>query len=152
MARPLKWRRVEFIPEDTYFLPCPKGNCKRFEDIAEIRLKVEELEAMRLKDIEKLTQEECAQSMEVSRQTFQNIIDEARRKVAVALIEGKAISVGGGHYTRNICKFRCRSCGDETEASVEQKQRTCKHCGSTMIICNKKKCQSECKDPKTQRD
>jgi predicted DNA-binding protein (UPF0251 family) len=152
MARPVKWRRVEFIPEDTYFLPCPKGNCKRFEDVDEIRLKVEELEAMRLKDIEKLTQAGCAKRMEVSRQTFQNIIDEARRKVAVALTEGKAISVGGGRYTRNICKFRCRSCGDETEASVEQKQRTCKHCGSTMISCNKKKCHTECEDLETHKD
>lgn len=148
MPRPIKWRRVEFIPENTYFLPCPKGNCGRFEKIAEIQLKIEELEAMRLKDIEELTQEECSERMEVSRQTFQNIIDGARKKVAIALTEGKAISVKGGHYTQNVCKFRCLSCGDETEASFEQKQLTCKHCGSDEIICNKKKCYPKCEDRK----
>ena len=46
----------------------------------EIILKVEELEAMRLKDIEGLNQEQCAERMNISRQTFQLIIDEARRK------------------------------------------------------------------------
>ncbi len=43
-------------------------------------MKVEELEAMRLKDIENLTQQECADLMGISRQTFQNIIDNARKK------------------------------------------------------------------------
>lgn len=148
MPRPVKWRRVEFIPEETYFLPCSKGNCKRFENIDEIQLKIEELEAMRLKDIEELTQEECAERMEVSRQTFQNIIDEARKKVAVALTEGKAISVRGGHYTKNVCKFRCNSCGDQIEVSFEQKHIICRHCGSKEITCTKKKCHLDCGEMK----
>ncbi len=146
MPRPIKWRRVEFIPENRYFLPCPKGSCGYFKDIAEIQLKVEELEAMRLKDIEGLSQEECAERMQISRQTFQNIIDQARNKVAVALIEGKAIAVGGGHYTKNICKFKCLSCGDETETSFEDRRRTCKRCGSQEVMCMKKRCTKECQE------
>lgn len=77
MARPTKFRRVEFFPEDTYFTPLDKEGCK----IDEMTLKLEELEAMRLKDIEDLNQEECAKRMQVSRQTFQNIIDSARKKL-----------------------------------------------------------------------
>ena len=65
-------------------------------ELEELELKVEELEAMRLKDIEGLSQEECAQQMEISRQTFQNILDLAREKIAKALVEGKAIRIGGG--------------------------------------------------------
>lgn len=152
MPRPVKWRRVEFIPKNTYFMPCSRRSCGRIEGIEEIQLKIEELEAMRLKDIEELTQEDCAASMEVSRQTFQNIIDEARKKIALALTEGKAISVGGGHYTKNVCKFRCMSCGDEMEASYEQNQKVCRHCGSTEIICNRKRCYLDCEEPKNLTD
>ncbi|WP_425292368.1 DUF134 domain-containing protein [Clostridium sporogenes] len=100
MARPTKFRKVEFFPESNYFVPWGKPKCQ----IEEIFLKVEELEAIRLKDIEKLTQEECAQKMDISRQTFQNIIDAARNKVAIALTEGKAIRITGGHYTTKLCK------------------------------------------------
>jgi predicted DNA-binding protein (UPF0251 family) len=91
MPRPIKCRRVEFFPEDTYFVPLGKPKC----EIQEIVLKVEELEAMRLKDILCFNQEECAEKMQISRQTFQNIIDEARKKVAIALSEGKAINING---------------------------------------------------------
>jgi len=144
MARPVKWRRVEFFPESRYFSPCPKAGCDHNDQVQEVQLKIEELEAMRLKDIEDLSQEECAERMQVSRQTFQNIIDQARKKVATALTQGKAISVGGGHYTRNVCSFRCLSCGDEAEITFEDRQKTCKNCGSHKVICNRKKCITAC--------
>ncbi|NLP43549.1 MAG: DUF134 domain-containing protein [Peptococcaceae bacterium] len=146
MARPVKWRKVEHFPKETYFLPCPKGNCHRFEDVAEVELKIEELEAIRLKDIEGLTQEEGARRMEISRQTFQNVLDEARRKVATALVEGKAISVGGGHYTKNVCKLKCQNCGGEFDTSYEQREITCRKCGSMDITCSKKRCRTNCTD------
>lgn len=144
MPRPVKWRKVDFIPKSKYFVPCPKASCGGNEGIQEIQLKVEELEAMRLKDIEDLHQEECAERMMVSRQTFQNIIDEARKKVVTALVEGKAISVGGGHYTKNICKFRCLSCGDKKEIKFEERSKTCKCCGSRDLVCNRMECKDEC--------
>ncbi|TGE31871.1 DUF134 domain-containing protein [Desulfosporosinus sp. Sb-LF] len=144
MPRPVKWRRVESIPENKYFAPCPKGKCACLEGIQEVQLKIEELEAMRLKDIEGLTQEECAGRMQISRQTFQNIIDEARKKVATALIENRAITVGGGHYTKNVCNFKCSSCGNETMITFEERGRVCKHCGSNEVVCNRKQCNTEC--------
>lgn len=143
MSRPIKWRTVEFVPDNKYFVPCPKGNCKSSSDDRQIQLKVEELEAMRLKDIEGLNQEECAERMQVSRQTFQNIIDGARRKVATALVEDLQINVGGGYYTRNPCKFECLECGQETIVPFEEEVRQCSHCGSENIVCYKHctKCQ-----------
>jgi uncharacterized protein len=143
MPRPIKFRRVEYVPENKYFAPCPKGSCNRLGSTEEIQLKVEELEAMRLKDIEGLNQEECAERMQVSRQTFQNIIDEARKKVATALVEDRAIYVGGGFYTKNVCTFKCLSCGDETLSTFEESGRTCKKCGSKNLVCNKN-CSIKC--------
>ena len=61
MARPTKYRTVEFFPEGNYFVPLGKKEC----ELEEVELKVEELEAIRLKDIEGLTQEECAKKMDI---------------------------------------------------------------------------------------
>jgi len=44
-------------------------------------------------------------------------------KVAAALVEGKAISIEGGHYTKNVCKFRCLSCGNEYAMSFEEDKK-----------------------------
>lgn len=134
MPRPTKARRVEFFPEDTYFIPLGKPKC----EIRETVIKVEELEAMRLKDIEALSQEECAERMQVSRQTFQNIIDSARKKMATALTEGNAIRIGGGNYKSKYCKFKCFSCGNEYEISYEHEKHNCPKCGSDQVVCSKK--------------
>ncbi|MCH3965961.1 MAG: DUF134 domain-containing protein [Clostridium sp.] len=144
MPRPTKFRRVEFFPEDTYFVPWGKPRCK----IEEMVLKVEELEAMRLKDIEGLNQEECAKKMQVSRQTFQNIIDNARKKVAVALTEGNAIRINGGNYKATFCKFKCLNCGNVYEIKYENDKYACPVCGSNKVACSKKVgfCKRWCKD------
>lgn len=134
MPRPTKFRRVEFFPEDTYFIPWGKPKC----EIEEIVLKIEELEAMRLKDIEDLNQEECAEKMHVSRQTFQIIIDTARKKIAMALTEGKAIRISGGYYTTNLCRFKCIGCGEVYDINYEQDKNSCPACGSQKVACSKK--------------
>ena len=100
MPRPTKFRKVEFFPDSTYFVPWGKPKC----EIEEIVLKLEELEAMRLKDIEELNQEECAERMQISRQTFQNIIDSARKKTAMALTE--VICEKKADFCNNWC--RCK--------------------------------------------
>jgi len=61
-----------------------------------VELAVDELEALRLADLEGLYQEEAAQRMNVSRQTFGRIIESAHKKVADALVHGKALSIAGG--------------------------------------------------------
>ena len=133
MPRPTKCRKVDFLPESTYFIPLGKRKC----EVDETTLKVEELEAMRLKDIEELNQEECAERMQVSRQTFQNIIDKARKKVAQALTQGKAIQISGGNYTSGLCKFICLKCDSVYKSSHQG--RNCPTCGSEEVICEKKK-------------
>lgn len=131
MPRPVKLRVIDFVPENAYFVPLGVPKC----DMEEIQLKLEELEAMRLKDMENLSQEECAERMKVSRQTFQLIIDEARRKVAVALTTGKAINIQGGNYTMNICRYKCGDCLHEFHEAYEKEVHICPSCGSKDVEC-----------------
>ena len=131
MPRPVKWRRVSMLPRENYFAPGGRENCESEEVI----LKVEELEAMRLKDIEGLNQEQCAQRMNISRQTFQLIIEKARRKTATALVEGKAIRIKGGNYTVNICKYSCINCGNRFNEPFEKETISCPRCTSEEVKC-----------------
>lgn len=143
MARPTKFRSVEFFPDDDYFIP--EGKSK--SETIDIILKIEELEAMRLKDIEGLNQEECAKKMNISRQTFQNIIDNARKNVAMALTEGKAIRIDGGNYTTKNCKIGCEDCKGVYEIKYEQDYSICPICSSQNIRCKKRleSCKRWCK-------
>ena len=61
-----------------------------------ISLTYDELEAIRLADFEGLYQEKAAEKMNISRQTFGRIIESAHKKIADALVNGKALSIEGG--------------------------------------------------------
>lgn len=95
MPRPLKFRRVEGMPRFTYFKP--RGIPLR--ELQEVILTVEEFEAIRLKDFIGFEQTEAAKKMRVHQSTFHRMIAEARRKIADALVNGKAIRVEGGVFT-----------------------------------------------------
>jgi len=95
MARPRLCRRVKFNPEVTYFKP--QGIPLR--QLEEVILNVDEFEAIRLKDLECLEQEEAAIKMKISRPTFQRLLVSGRKKIAEAIINGKAIKIEGGNYT-----------------------------------------------------
>ena len=103
MGRPLLWRRVNFIPPITYFKPAGVP----LTALQEVCLSVEEAEAIRLKDLEGLEQEECAQRMSVSRSTFARVLASARQKMADALLNGKAIRIEGGNFEMALSRFRC---------------------------------------------
>jgi predicted DNA-binding protein (UPF0251 family)/DNA-directed RNA polymerase subunit RPC12/RpoP len=115
MARPVKWRKIDRLPTVKYFVPSENGMSAVQANI----LKLEELEAVRLKDLEGLEQSECALKMEVSRQTFQRILLSAREKIADSLVNGKPIRVAGGNFTQNVCLVRCLDCGREWTDSFE---------------------------------
>lgn len=66
---------------------------------------LDEFEAVRLADLEALYQEQAAEQMKVSRPTFSRIIETAHRKIADALVHGKAIRIEGGTVQEG--KFRC---------------------------------------------
>lgn len=77
----------------------------------EVVLLVDEFEAMRLADYEGLYQEQAAAKMRVSRQTFGRIIESAHKKIAEALIFGKAIKIEGGEYIMSDQRrFKCSYC------------------------------------------
>jgi predicted DNA-binding protein (UPF0251 family) len=69
------------------------------DGLSRLNLLYEELEALRLADLEGLTQEEAATRMAVSRSTFQRIVAQARQQVAQALVEGHALQIEGGTFT-----------------------------------------------------
>ena len=89
MTRPKLCRRINFKPNVTYFKP--QGVPLRSLEINELTL--EEVEALRLKNITNLDQIKCAKKMNTSQSTFQRIITEAYKKISDALINGKAIKI-----------------------------------------------------------
>ncbi|BCI60464.1 DUF134 domain-containing protein [Solibaculum mannosilyticum] len=101
MPRISKCRRVCAEPKCRLFLPGTGGQREC------VVINVEELEALRLCDLEGLDQEEAARHMDVSRGTVQRILTAARRKAALALVDGKSISIEGGHYTVTDMRFQC---------------------------------------------
>lgn len=137
MARPTKWRKIENIPTIPYFIPSETD----VDELPENILKLEELEAIRLKDLEGLEQGECAEKMEVSRPTFQRILSSAREKIADSLVNGKTIHIEGGNFTRNICPVKCLDCGKEWMESYENLESikngeySCPSCGSKNVTC-----------------
>ncbi|HEY9053537.1 MAG TPA: DUF134 domain-containing protein, partial [Rectinemataceae bacterium] len=92
MPRPVSERRLN-APMPPRIMK-PAGVPAR--DLAEVLLGFDEAEALRLADLEGLYQEAAARRMDVSRQTFGRIIESARRKVADAILNGKALRIEGG--------------------------------------------------------
>ena len=133
MVRPTKCRRVAFIPEVVYFKPA--GVPLRV--LEEVCLSVEEAEAIRLKDLEGLEQEECAEKMKISRPTFHRVLASARKKVADALLNGKAIRIEGGTFELAWRRFRCLE-GHEWdvpfEAMAAGPPRMCPRCDNPNIL------------------
>jgi predicted DNA-binding protein (UPF0251 family) len=113
MARPVKCRFVSHEPGATYFKP--RGI--PMTELSEIVLGFDELEAVRLADLEGLYQEDAAEKMKVSRQTFGNIIHAAHAKIAEVLIKGKALKIEGGVCRmKGMRKFACGACSHEWDA------------------------------------
>lgn len=113
MARPQKNRIVACDPGASYFKP--RG--VPMLEIEEVRLTIDQMEAIRLADLEGLSQEEAGRKMGVSRATFGRIVKQARHTVAVALVHGKAILLEGGNYELGSGnrQFGCRACNHTWE-------------------------------------
>lgn len=79
-------------------------------DLEPVILFFEEYEAIRLLDYMGMTQLQAAQEMAVSRPTLTRIYEKARRTIAEAFVDGKAIFIGGGDYHTDAYWFRCDSC------------------------------------------
>jgi uncharacterized protein len=109
VSRPHCCRLVAGEPSVAVFKPAGRPAC----EIESIGMTLDELEALRLADLEGLYQEDAAARMGVSRTTFGRIIESAHRKVAEALVRGKALRIEGGPVR---CKRRRGHChGSEKE-------------------------------------
>ncbi len=133
MARPSKCRRVSANPQAVHFKPA--GVMMR--DLEQLELTLDEFEAVRLADYEGMYQDEAAEQMNVSRQTFGNIIGSAHRKIADFLVNAKSLTIAGGSIEiagPEPRYFLCNGC-----ANVWQTEYTnpgpalCPECGSENI-------------------
>lgn len=126
MPRPHKCRRIAMEPGVRIFKPAGVPG----RDLEEVRLGLDELEALRLADIEGLYQETAAQRMSISRATFGRILDEARRKVASALFDGKMLVFEGGPVVMaEKRRFECDACSGSFEVPFGTgRPKECPHC------------------------
>jgi predicted DNA-binding protein (UPF0251 family) len=92
MPRPRNCRRVWQLPQANYYKP--RGI--PLSVLEEVTLTVDEFEAIRLTDLEGLYQSNAAEKMNVSRQTLGRILESAHKKIADALVHGKALLIKGG--------------------------------------------------------
>lgn len=91
-GRPKRKRRISFVPEITYFKPAGVPLRKLQEEV----LTLDEVEALRLSDIQNLDQETASKKMGIARITYLNVLHSAHKKVATSLIFGKSIQLKGG--------------------------------------------------------
>lgn len=120
MPRPRKWRKVCCLPNTNRFGPL--NGCVSLDDV--IQMTVDEYETIRLIDLEGMNQEDCASHMNVARTTVQGIYNEARRKLALSLVEGRVLFIEGGDY--HLCDGQsncCRQGGCQKERMQQLAQR-----------------------------
>ena len=111
MPKPPCCRRVRGRPRVSVFKPAGPGG-----GLEQVQLSLDEFEAIRLADQEGLYQAEAAGQMEVSRATFGRILEAAHRKVAEALVGGKALVIVGGPVSVEAHKpFWCPRCAQAVE-------------------------------------
>jgi uncharacterized protein len=132
MSRPKCCRKVGCAPDKNYFKP--RGIPST--ELEEVILSLDEFEAIRLADLEGLYQEDAAEKMNISRQTFGRIIESAHKKVADILINGKALKIEGGEVAvavDNTKRVKCKWCNktfNSSLASIDSgKEFICPRCG-----------------------
>lgn len=117
-------------------MPPPMEGFKPFgmpmRELEPVVLLYEEYEAIRLADYKNLIQEEAAKKMNISRPTFTRLYDKARKNIAKAFVEGKAILIQGGTYVTDDYWYRCYNC-HETMISMKP-AKNCRKCDSDNII------------------
>jgi len=116
MPRPYCCRRIAGQPAASIFKPI--GIPVRM--LEEVVMTLDEFEAIRLADLDGLYQEQAAAQMEVSRPTFSRITAAAHRKVADALVHGKALRIEGGPVL--VAGHRCCRAHDTRAGLAEQAQ------------------------------
>lgn len=118
MARPSRCRRICAEPAYDSFIPegIPCGS--------QVTLTLDEYEVIRLIDLEKLTHEQCARQMDISRTTVTEIYESAREKIADCIVNGKPFLIAGGNYRfcdgsairfcRKVCRRKSAEAGENS--------------------------------------
>ena len=131
MPRPIKIRHISCNVETNYFKP--RGIPVR--ELDEVILTEDELEAIRLADLDGLYQQAAAGKMNVSRQTFGNIIRSAHKKIADALLNSKALRIEGGVVELKERRFQCEMCNHKWTSPIGTGPVTdCPQCRDTKIL------------------
>lgn len=133
MSRPFKTRLICHNISCCDFGPVEKSA----DGTKKILLRADQMEAMRLADLEGLSQNDAAEQMNVSRQTFGRIVEEARKIVAFAIVNGYTLSID---YDANaeMCSrmMKCADCGHRWPQPMSDDAVSCgcPVCGSSNIM------------------
>lgn len=104
MPRPTKCRKVCHFPQIQEFIPVTADTEKD-----PVILTIDEYETIRLIDKEGLNQEQCSVRMQIARTSVQRIYENARRKLADCIVEGRPLRIDGGDFW--LCDGQDTSCG-----------------------------------------
>ena len=130
MARNPKARAVSHPPLFTTFKPAGVAATK----LATITLELDEYEAIRLADYESLEHEEASEMMGISRSTFTRLVERARKKMALMLVEGSKVVIDGGsiHFKENV--YQCKACNHRFRVNILEKKKECPLCHSSELV------------------
>ncbi len=130
MARHKKNRIVHQPPLYSEFKPA--GVAARYLDKTELTL--DEYEALRLADLQAMSQEEAATEMGISRPTFTRLIESARKKMVEFIVKGKKLVIVGGnvHFKKNI--FKCFDCEQMFVCDMSDTVNICPSCNSENVM------------------
>lgn len=124
MPRPKRERKMHVPPSMNGFRPFGIP----IKTVDAVKLLFEEYETLKLADYKNLTQEEAAMAMNVSRPTFTRIYNNARKKIAEAFIEGKAIFIQGGNVCFEKEWYKCNECNEIFSFQADEKNPLPLHC------------------------
>ncbi len=102
-------------------------------DLAQVVITLDEYEAFRLADHLGLDHLQASTQMDISRPTFSRLIEKARAKIALAIIDGLELSIEGGNFDFSQGRHLCRNCGDEQTHAITELIEDCPECGSDNL-------------------
>lgn len=124
MARPKKQRVICARPKFTQFSPLPVAKGEP------IILTMDELEVVRLHDLEKLEQSAVASQMLISRPTVATLLSSAHAKIADAIVNGKCLQIEQGDCT--VCEIGCACSLEECEGECQRRHRCGAYCRTKL--------------------
>ncbi|MFP4459911.1 MAG: DUF134 domain-containing protein [Candidatus Zixiibacteriota bacterium] len=129
--RPRRYRLIHHKPQARIFSAIDNDNMNN----SPILLSIDELEALRLAEIEEMYHADAADKMNVSRQTFGRIIKSARKKVAKHMVDCTTLIVKGGDVKYAKVNYECEDCSHRWKTTIEKiNSIKCPSCGRRNIM------------------